>query len=408
MAISNDIIDQLIGNVKTEEDLLGKNGLFKQLTKQLLERIMDSELSHNLGHAKHENVTNATKNYRNGTTSKTLKTGSGDIVVDVPRDRQGLHEPVIVKKHQRRLQGLDDQILKLYSKGLSTRDIQSYLQELYGTEVSADLISTVTDAVLEEVNTWRNRPLDKMYPIVYIDGFVVKCRRERNVINSTVYIIYGINVYGYKEVLGFYLGETEGAKQWLSVLNELKNRGLEDILILCADGLKGLPEAVEAVYPKATFQTCVVHLVRYSLGFVPYKDKRAVANDLKKIYQAATLAEAESALDDFELTWGDKYSSIVRSWRNNWTKVIPFFDYPHEVRRIIYTTNMVESLNRSYRKAVKTKGLFPSQNAVFKVLYLATKNAAKKWTMPLRDWRMALNQFLIMFPDRVPSNLQID
>lgn len=405
MAISNDIIDQLAKNIKTEADLFGSDGLLKQLSKQLIERALAAELTESIGYDKNAKSDSLEKNYRNGTSKKTIKTGNGEIEVDVPRDRNGEFEPALIRKHQRRLEGLDSQILALYARGMTTRDIQAFLKELYGTEISPDLISKVTDSILDDVNAWRNRPLDQVYPIVYIDGFVVKCKQERHVVNSTVYVVFGINCNGYKDVLGYYLGETEGAKYWLSVLNELKNRGLNDILMICADGLKGLPESIEAAYPNATFQTCVVHLIRNSLNFVPYKDKRAVASELKKIYTADTVELAAIALDDFELEWADKYQAIVKSWRNNWEKVIPFFDFPKDIRRIVYTTNIIESLNRTLRKAVKTRGHFPSPDAVFKVLYLATQNAAKKWTMPVREWRQALNQFCIMYPGRIPEKL---
>lgn len=407
MAISKDIIDQLAKNIKTERDLFGSDGLLKQLSKQLIERALETELTETIGHDKHSFVSSADKNYRNGTSKKTIKTDNGEIELDIPRDRNGEFEPTLVKKHQRRLEGLDSQILALYARGMTTRDIQAYIKELYGTEISPDLISKVTDSILDEVNAWRNRPLDPIYPIVYIDGFVVKCKQERHVVNSTVYVIFGINCNGYKDVLGYYLGETEGAKYWLSVLNELKNRGLSDILMICADGLKGLPESIEAAYPKATFQTCIVHLIRNSLNFVPYKDKRAVAADLKKIYTADTVELAASALDDFELEWGDKYQAIVKSWRNNWENATPFFNYPKDIRKIIYTTNIIESLNRTLRKSVKTRGHFPTADSVFKVLYLATQNAAKKWSMPVRDWRQALNQFSIMYPGRIPEKLMM-
>lgn len=408
MTIAPEIIDQLLGNANSEEDLFGEGGIVRQLSKQLLERMLEAELTETLGHEKHEKGKSKATNYRNGKTSKTIKTANGDLTLDVPRDRNGQHEPTIIKKHQRRLEGLNSQILSLYAKGMTVRDIQAFLKELYGTEVSPDLISTVTDSIMDEVNAWRTRPLDEVYPIVYIDGFVVKCRQERHVVNSTVYVVYGITLHGNKEVLGFYLGENEGAKYWLHVLTELKNRGLNDIFIMCADGLKGLPESIEATYPKAIFQTCVVHLIRHSLSYVPYKEKKSVAADLKKIYQGLTVSEAEVALDDFELAWGDKYPAIVRSWRNNWKNVIPFFDFPAEIRKIIYTTNIIESLNRTYRKAVKTRGLFPTADAVFKVLYLATKGASKKWTSPVRDWRMALNQFAVIFPDRIPHHFVAD
>lgn len=406
MAISNDIIDQLIGKSKTEEDVFGKDGLLKQITKQLTERILESELTHELGYEKHCK-NNDSNNARNGKTKKTVKTGNGEIVIDVPRDRNGDFEPMLIKKHQGRLSGLNDQVLALYAKGMTVRDIEIFLEELYGTNISRDLISKITDGIMEEVKLWRSRPLERVYPIVYIDGFVAKCRVDGHVNNCCVYVIYGINIEGQKEVLGLYIGDNEGAKYWLSVLNELKNRGLEDIFLLCADGLKGLPESVAAVYPKAIFQTCIVHMVRNSLNYVPWDEKKAVASDLKKIYSAPTVALAEQALDDFELTWGDKYSAIVKSWRANWSKVIPFFDFPKEIRKVIYTTNVIESLNNTLRKAVRNRGHFPTEDALYKVLFLAIRDVSKKWTLPLRDWKYALNQFAIMFPERMPRGSMI-
>ncbi len=406
MAISNDIIDQLIGKAKTEEDVFGKEGILKQLSKQLMERMLESELTYELGYDKHCK-TNDSDNARNGKTKKTVKTGNGEVTIDVPRDRNSEFEPALIKKRQSRLSGLNEQVLALYSKGMTVRDIEIFLEELYGTNISRDLISNITDGVLEEVNLWRNRTLDRVYPIVYIDGFVAKCRLDGHVCNRTVYIVYGINMQGQKEVLGLYIGENEGAKYWLSVINELKNRGLEDIFLVCADGLKGLPEAVEAVYPKTIFQTCVVHMIRNSLNYVPWQEKKIVAADLKKIYVAATVQLAEQAMDDFELTWGDKYPAIVKSWRTNWTKIIPFFDFPKDIRKVIYTTNGIESLNSTLRKSVKTRGQFPTEDALYKVLYLAIQAASKKWTMPIRDWAMALNQFAIMFTDRMPKGSMI-
>jgi len=407
MAISNDIIDQLIGQAKTEEDVFGKEGLLKQLTKQIIERILESELTTELGYEKHCKKTNS-DNARNGKTSKTVKTGNGEITIDVPRDRKAEFEPALIKKRNNRLAGLNDQVLALYSKGMTVRDIELFLEELYGTNISTDLISNITDGILEEVEQWRNKALDKVYPIVFIDGFVAKCRLERTVINRVVYIIYAINMNGQKDILGLYIGENEGAKYWLSVLNELKNRGLEDIFLLCADGLKGLPEAVEAVYPKSIFQTCIVHMIRNSLNYVPWQDKKAVAQDLKKIYQTSTVALAQQALDDFELTWGEKYPAIVKSWRANWSKIIPFLDFPKDIRKVIYTTNSIESLNKTLRKSVKTRGHFPTEDALYKVLYLAIQSASKRWTMPIRDWTGALNQFAIMFEDRFPKEHMIN
>ncbi len=405
MAISNEMLDELLGNAKTQDDLFGKDGLLKQLSKQLMERLLDMEMTNHLGYMKHAVEGDNSGNSRNGKTKKTVKTGNGDIEIAVPRDRQSEFQPVLVEKRQSHLNGLDDQVLSLYARGMTVRDIQSHLTELYGTEISRDLISTMTDAVLEDVTEWRNRPLDKLYPIVFIDGFVAKCRLDGRVSNRAVYVIYGITMEGQKEVLGLYIGENEGAKFWLQVLTELKNRGVDDIVILCADGLKGLPESVEATFPKAIFQTCIVHMVRHSLNYVPYQEKKAVAEDLRKIYQSSTRDLANQALDDFELTWGDKYAAIVKSWRQNWEKITPFLDFPIEIRKVIYTTNIVESLNATLRKAVRNRGHFSTEDSLMKVLYLAIRGVSKKWTMPVRDWKFALNRFAIMFPGRFPDKL---
>jgi len=404
VSIKDEILDELLGESKSAEDLFGKDGLLKNLSKRLMERLLEAEMTAHLGYSKHDSDGVNSGNSRNGKTKKTVKTGNGDIQISVPRDRESEFEPALISKRVNRLSGVNDNVLSLYSKGMTVRDIQAHLLEVYGTEVSRDLISTITDAVLEDVKAWRCRPLDEVYPIVFIDGFVAKCRLDGHVENRTVYVIFGINLNGEKDVLGLYLGASEGAKYWLSVLTELKNRGLKDIFILCADGLKGLPEAVEATFPKATFQTCVVHMVRHSLNYVPYTERKAVAADLKKIYHADTVELAEQALDDFELTWGDKYAAIVRSWRNNWEKIIPFLDFPKEIRSAIYTTNIIESLNRTLRKSVKNRGHFSTEDGLMKVLYLAIKGASKKWTMPIRDWKLALNHFAIMFEDRFPKN----
>jgi putative transposase len=400
MAVTNDMLDQLIGNAKTQEDLFGEGGVIKDLSKKLIERVLEAEMTHHLGYEKHATEGRNTGNSRNGKGKKTVKTGSGEITIEVPRDRSGEFEPLLIEKRQTRLKDLDNQILSLYGRGMTVRDIQSHVSEMYGTEISPDLVSTITDSVLAEVTEWRNRPLDRVYPIVFIDGFVVKARLEGAVKNRTVYIVYGITTEGKKDVLGLYLGEAEGAKFWLHVLTELKNRGLEDIFILCADGLKGLPEAVESAFPKAIFQTCIVHMTRHSLNYVPYTDKKAVVQDLKKIYQSATVELALDALDEFELTWGEKYPAIVRSWRNNWERVIPFFQFPREIRSVIYTTNIVESLNSTLRKSVRNRGHFSTEDGIMKVLYLAIRGVSKKWNMPIRNWKQALNHFSILFSDR--------
>lgn len=403
--ISDEILDELIGDAKNQGDLFGEGGLIKELSKRLMERMLEAEMTHHLGYEKHAPEGKNTGNSRNGKTSKTVKTGNGEIQLDIPRDRGSKFEPMLVGKRQTKLDTLNQQVLSLYAKGMTVRDIQEHVSELYGTEISRDLISSITDSILEDVTDWRNRALEELYPIVFIDGFVAKCRLNGMVSNRCVYIIYGINIEGKKDVLGLYLGENEGAKFWLHVLTELRNRGLKDIFILCADGLKGLPEAVEAVYPKTTFQTCIVHMVRHSLNYVPYAEKKAVAADLKKIYGSSTVELAEQALDDFELTWGEKYPAIVRSWRSNWEKIIPFMDYPIEIRKIIYTTNIIESLNNTLRKSIRNRGHFPTEEALMKVLYLAIQQVSKRWTMPIKDWKQALNRFAISYPDRFPEKL---
>lgn len=405
MNISDEMLDSLIGNAKTQDDLFGSGGIIKELSRRLMERMLEAEMTHQLGYEKHASDGRNKGNSRNGKTRKTVKTGNGDITIEVPRDRNAEFEPALIGKRQTRLNTLNKQVLALYAKGMTVRDIQEYVSELYGTEISRDLISSLTDAISEDAAEWRNRPLEHLYPIVFIDGFVAKCRLDGMVSKRCVYIVYGINMQGIKEVLGLYLGENEGAKYWLHVLTELKNRGLQDIFLLCADGLKGLPEAVEATFPHTTFQTCIVHMVRHSLNYVPYAEKKAVAADLKKIYSSATIELALQALDDFELTWGDKYPAIVRSWRTHWEKIIPFMAFPIEIRRVIYTTNIVESLNSTLRKSIRNRGHFPTEDSLMKVLYLAIQQVSKKWTMPIRDWKQALNRFAIMYPDRFPEKL---
>ena len=405
MKISDELLDELIGESKTANDIFGKDGLVKSISKRLIERMLESEMDHHLGYEKNSIEGHNGGNSRNGKTSKQIMLGDGKIEVEVPRDRTAEFMPQLIEKRKARLSGSEDVILSLYAKGMTVRDIQAHVEELYDYKISKDLVSTITDGILEEMKEWRNRPLDKLYPIVFIDGFSVKCRLDKAVCNRTVYVVFGIDLSGEKHVLGLYLGESEGAKYWLGVLTELKNRGLEDIFILCADGLKGLPESVEATFPETVFQTCIVHMVRHSLNYIPYKEKKAVAIDLKKIYSADTVELAQDALDEFEITWGDKYAAIVKSWRTNWERIIPFFDYPRDIRKVIYTTNIIESLNRTLRKAVKNRGHFPTENAVMKVLYLSIKGVSKKWTMPIRDWKQALNQFAIRFGDRFPDTL---
>ena len=341
-------------------------------------------------------------NSRNGHSKKTVQSNHGEMELSIPRDRQGSFESVLVPKHQRRIAELDEKILALYARGMSTRDISAQLEELYGAKVSASLISEVTDSVLEEVKAWQTRPLDEVYPIVYLDALYVNIKVSGRISKRAVYVALGIDREGEKHLLGLWIGEAEaeGAKFWLRVLTELKNRGLKDILIACCDGLTGFPDAIQAVYPQTQVQLCIVHLMRNCLKYVPWKDKKQVAADLKPIYQAATIEEAERALDAFSQEWDDLYPAISQIWLRHWEHVIPIFDYPMAIRRVIYTTNAIESLNRSFRKIIKTKAVFPDEESVFKLLYLSMKNIIKKWNRPIRDWTAAASHFAILFPER--------
>jgi putative transposase len=383
-------------NIKSETDL---NEFRQMLTKITVEAALNAELDDHLGFAKHEQ--SDTDNSRNGYTSKTLQTEDGQFEVDTPRDRSGNFEPKLVKKHQRRFTSMDDKILFLYAQGMTTREIVTTFKEMYGADVSASLISKVTDAVLEQVVEWQSRLLDAVYPIVYLDCIVVKIRQDKQVINKSVYLALGVNMDGHKELLGLWLSENEGAKFWLNVLTELQNRGVKDILIACVDGLKGFPEAISAAYPETQIQLCIVHMVRNSLRYVPYKDYKAVTADLKRIYKAVTEDEALQALDQFAERWDEKYPQISRTWRTHWQNLNTLFSYPEDIRRAIYTTNAIESLNSVIRKATKKRKLFPTDESATKVIYLAIQAASKKWTMPIRNWKPALNRFMIMFEERL-------
>ena len=395
------LADALLANYQKPEDLIGENGLLKQLTKMLVERALETEMTEHLGHGRSGAVTNQTGNTRNGHSAKTLQGDFGELPLDIPRDRQGAFEPQLVAKHQTRWSGFDDKIISLYARGLSVREIQGHLEEMYGTEVSPSLISAVTDAVSEDVKVWQARPLDPLYPILYLDCIHVKVRDAGAVRTKAVYLAIGVNMEGHKEVLGLWIAQTEGAKFWLQVVTELKTRGVQDIFIACVDGLKGFPEAIEAVYPKAAVQLCIEHMVRNSLNFAPWKMQKEVAADLKLIYTSSTVELAEQMLTDFEKKWDKDYQSIGLSWRRNWARIIPFFDYPPEIRKVIYTTNAIESINMSLRKVIKTRSSFPTDEAVTKLFYLALRNISKKWTMPIRDWKAALNRFTIQFEERI-------
>lgn len=403
MATQDELLDELMKNYKKPEDLIGESGLLKQLTKALVERAMKAELTDHLGYPKNEPSGKKSSNSRNGNSKKTIKGEFGNLEIDVPRDRNSTFEPVIIPKGVTRFTGFDDKIISMYARGMTTRDIQGHLQELYGIEVSPTLISQVTDAITEEITLWQNRPLEEVYPIMYLDAVRVKVRHNGSVINKAVYLAIGVTWDGNKEVLGMWIAETEGAKFWLQVVTELKNRGVKDIFIACVDGLKGFPEAIEAVFPNAQVQLCIVHMVRHSLRYVSWKQRKEVAADLKSIYSAPTVDQAEANLTAFGTKWDASHPTISKSWRNNWERIIPFFGYPPEIRKAIYTTNAIESLNMSLRKVTKNRGSFPNDEAMTKLLYLAMKNISKKWTLPIRDWKSALNQFTILFEDRMPA-----
>ncbi len=387
---------QAAKSIKSEADL---TDFRKMLTKVTVEAALNAELDEHLGYARHEQSHH--KNSRNGYSSKTIRTEDGEVDLDSPRDRDSSFEPVLVKKNQTRFTSMDDKILYLYSKGMTTRDIVATFKEMYDADVSPTLISRVTNAVIEQVVEWQARPLDAVYPIVYLDCLVVKIRQDKQVINKAVYLALGVNVEGHKELLGMWISENEGAKFWLNVLTELQNRGVKDILIACVDGLKGFPDAINTVYPDTQIQLCIVHMVRNSLKFVPWKDYKAITADLKRIYQSITEDEALMSLDQFEQRWDSKYPNISRSWRNNWQNVSTLFNYPEDIRKAIYTTNAIESLNSVIRKAIKKRKLFPHDDSAKKVIYLAIEQASKKWTMPIRNWKTALNRFMIEFEDRL-------
>lgn len=398
MDIKPEVLDELLKGIKTQDDLAGPNGLLKALTKALVERALEGELTHHLGYEKNDPVGYGSGNSRNGKSRKTLKSEQGEVEIAIPRDRQGNFEPQLVRKHQTRWDGLDEKIIALYARGMTVRDIQAQIQEMYGVEVSPGLISEVTDAVLDEVRAWQARPLENMYPVLYLDALMVKMRHEGRVENRAVFVAIGVDEEGQKDVLGLWSAANEGAKFWLSVMTELKNRGLRDVYIVCTDGLRGFPQAIEAVFPQAQVQTCIVHLIRASLNYVSWKERKTVAADLKPIYKAPTAEAALEALDEFRTKW-PKHQVVADVWSRNWERVVPFFQFPEEVRKIIYTTNAVESLHMSLRKVTKNRGSFPNEEAAFKLLYLALRNVAKKWST-VQGWREAMRQFELIFPGR--------
>jgi len=402
-----DLIDQLLDHIDfrglTQEEVVGQNGLIKQLTGRILQRALEAEMTEHLGYEKHSGAGDNSGNSRNGHTEKTVLLENQSTTIEVPRDRNGTFEPIIVPKHEKRLPLFNDQIISMYSFGMTDRDIKAHLEKIYNVEVSPDLISRVTNAVLDEVREWQSRPLEKSYAILYLDALRVKSRVDGKSSTKCVYIALGVNFEGQKEVLGLWIAENEGAKFWMGVLNELKNRDVKDILIACMDGLSGFPEALRAVYPETRVQLCIVHMVRNSARYVSYKDLRKLCSDLKAIYSAPTEEAGRAALEDFGEKWNSKYPMIHKSWEHHWFDLCEFFKYPPDIRRAIYTTNAVESLNYQLRKVTKNRSIFSTDEAIMKILYLAIRNASQKWTMPIRDWGQALNQFAIEFgKERVP------
>jgi transposase-like protein len=402
-----DIIDRLLDNIDfrglTQDEVVGKDGIIKQLTGRILQRALEAEMTEHLGYEKNSNAGDNSGNSRNGHTEKTVLLENQSTTIEVPRDRNGSFEPIIVPKHEKRLPLFNDQIISMYARGMSDREIKGHLEEIYDIEVSPDLISRVTNAVLEEVREWQNRPLEKSYAIVYLDALRIKGREDGKSCLKSVYTALGVNFEGKKEVLGLWIAENEGAKFWMGVLSEIKNRGVADILIACMDGLTGFPEAMRSIYPDTRVQLCIVHMVRNSTKFVSFKDQKKVCADLKAVYSAATEVAGREALEDFARKWDAKYPMIYQSWDRHWDDLNEFFKYPPEIRKAIYTTNAVESMNYQLRKVTKNRSTFSTDDAILKILYLAVRNASKKWTMPIREWGQALNQFAVEFgKERVP------
>lgn len=400
---SSDVNSQLVEELLSKADpseLFGRDGLFNKLKKQIVERVLESELEHDLGYSKHSKIPKSETNRRNGKYEKTVIDDDGHkLTIDVPRDRSGEYAPKLIPKGVRRFEGFDDKVISLYSRGMTMSEIQGHLEEIYHTNVSKELISTVTDGVMEEVTKWQNRSLDDVYPVLYLDCIHVKARDNHTIINKAIYLAIAINLEGKKELLGIWIGKNEGAKFWMQVVTELKNRGVRQIYVACVDGLKGFPEAINTVFPDTVVQLCIVHMIRNSVKYVSYKDLKAVTSDLKKIYTSNTDEIAHLELKSFAAKWDDKYPVISDIWQRNWSGIIPFFAFPEEIRKVIYTTNSIESVNRQIRKIIKNKGVFPTDDSIKKVMFLALKNAAKKWTMPIRNWPLALNQFEILCGD---------
>jgi putative transposase len=403
MAISKEVLDELLKDYKGPDDITGPDGLIKQLTKALVERAMQAEMTEHLGYESGDKGEKKADNRRNGKSKKTLRSDQGPLEIEVPRDREGSFEPEIVPKHQREFKGFDDKILSMYARGMTTREIAGHLKDIYGIDVSPELISRVTDSVQAMLEEWRTRELEPMYPVVFLDALSVKIRDDGHVVKKSIYLALAITLEGRKELLGMWIDQHEGAKFWLGVLSELKNRGVKDILIAAVDGLSGFPDAIKTIYPQTQVQLCIVHMIRNSVRFVSFKDRKAVTAALRPIYTAANEEQALAALDAFAGEWDARYPMISRSWKTRWTEVAPFLSYPEEIRKVIYTTNAIESVNYSLRKVTNNRLSFPNSDAVMKLVFMALQNIAKKWTMPIREWNRALGQLAILFGDRVPA-----
>ena len=404
--LSTEVLDELLKDYNGPQDLIGENGILKQLTKALVERCMSGEIDAQMQSEQESRADEGnpkSSNRRNGYSKKTIKGTFGTAEIAIPRDRQGEYEPQLIGKHQTRFDGFDEKVIALYSRGLSTRDIEAMLQDLYGVKLSAGMISQITNQVEAELKAWQNRSLDAVYPIAYLDALVVKVRHEGKVVNKAIHLALGVNMMGQKELLGIWITQNESSKFWLAVMTDLQNRGVQDIFIACCDGLTGFPAAIETVFPQTQVQLCIVHMVRNSLNYVSYKDRKAVAADLKTVYTADTEAAAEQALMVFAQTWDKQYPTISKSWLNHWPQVIPFFAFPKDIRKAIYTTNAIESMNMTLRKVLRNHRTFPTDESAMKVIFLALNNISKKWTMPIRDWKKALNRFAIEFEGRMPN-----
>ncbi|AEG16037.1 transposase mutator type [Desulfofundulus kuznetsovii DSM 6115] len=397
-------IRELAKGCRTVDDV---HEMLKSLFKDTIQQILEAEMEEHLGYKKHSPEGNNTGNSRNGYSKKTIKTRFGETEISVPRDRNGEFEPRIVRKYETTSNQLEEQIIAMYAKGMSTRDIEEHMRDIYGIDISPTMVSKITDKILPMISEWQSRPLERIYPVVFLDAIHFKVRKDGRIVNKAAYSVLGINMAGQKEVLGIWVGEHESASFWLSVCNDLKNRGVQDILIACKDGLSGFSEAINTVFPKTEIQLCVIHQIRNSLKYVPYKEQKEFMADLKKVYQALTIEEAELAFTAFKEKWGKRHPIIIRSWENNWLELTAYFKYPHEIRRLIYTTNVIEGYHRQLRKVTKTKTAYPTDEALVKLIYLATIEASKKWTMPIREWKKCMSQFAIYFEDRLESEMAV-